>query len=253
MVLVSNSNIASNSVTTYPPASTIFDMSNPTRGPRSTFQGSEGSGFTHSSFSSSSPDLARVFVQLNNGIKIIVPIPQTSAVQDLHAEALKRAARLGVTRTLENTLLQTTGESPVVLFGEDSLIEVLDLTENNTLFLRSVDTTTASSIDTNQEADFQDLGAGFPPSSSGPSAIFDHVPESKSKHRRVSKIYVRWITLEAALENSRLRKIPIDNVPFPCDTTFSDFHQIAVERTLWVLLSKLMHYASEIEPFLARV
>ncbi|PMD22611.1 hypothetical protein NA56DRAFT_644802 [Hyaloscypha hepaticicola] len=205
-------------------------MSNPNRDPRSGSQGSEGSVFAHSSFSSSSPDLARVFVQLNNGMKIIVPIPQTSVVQVLHAEALKRAARVGVTGTLENTLLQTTGKSPVVLFGEDSLIEVLDLTEDNTLFLRSVDTTTASLIDTHQEADSPDLGAGSPPSGPGPSALFDHVPEPQLKHRRVPKIYVRWITLEAALEHSRLRRIPVDNVPISCDTTFSEFHRIAVER-----------------------
>lgn len=117
--------------------------------PRS--QASEGSSFTHISFSSANPDLARVFVQFSNGMKTVIPVPHTSTVQDLHAEALQRAARVGLAGTLDNTLLQTTGENRVILYGEDSLIGILDLTKNNTFCLQSRDTTSSSFANTNYD------------------------------------------------------------------------------------------------------
>ncbi|KAF8860928.1 hypothetical protein BDZ45DRAFT_740806 [Acephala macrosclerotiorum] len=110
---------------------------------------SEGSGATHASLSSSNPDLARVFVQISNGMKIVVPVPQNSTVHGLHAQALRRAARLGVNGTLDNTLLQTTGTNSVILFGEDSLIDILDLTEDSTFSLESLDNSAAHFGDAN--------------------------------------------------------------------------------------------------------
>jgi hypothetical protein len=199
---------------------------------RSVSGASEGSSATRTSFSSSNPDLARVFVRLTNGMKIVVPIPQSSTVHGLHAQALQRAAKLGVNGTLDNTVLQTTGKNPVVLFGEDSLIEVLDLTEDSTFSLGSLDSPTASLINTNSEVTPPKLGAGLPPSHSGPSALHDRV---SPLHQTDSKVYIRWITLEAALENSQLRNIPVDNASISCDTTLSEFHRIAVERQCGII------------------
>jgi uncharacterized protein YegL len=188
---------------------------------------SEGNAATHTFLSSSNPDLARVFVRLSNGMKIVVPVPQSSTVHGLHAQALLRAARFGVNGTLDNTLLQTIGKSPTVLFGEDSLIEVLDLTEDNTFFLGPLDSPTAPAIHIEREVLASNLGGRLPQSPSGPSVLHNQTPP---RHQADSKVYVRWITLETALENSRLRKIPVDNTPIACNTTLSEFHRIAVER-----------------------
>jgi uncharacterized protein YegL len=188
---------------------------------------SEGSAGTHTSSSSSNPDLARVFVQLVNGMKIVVPVPQSSTVHGLHAQALHRAARLGVNATLDNSLLQTIGRNPVVLFGEDSLIEVLDLTEDNTFSLGSLDNPTTTAVDTDRELRATNLCATLPQPRSGRLGLRDRI---SSRHQRDDLVYVRWITLEVVLNNSRLRKIPVDSIPIARDTTLTEFHRIAVER-----------------------
>lgn len=187
-----------------------------------TFTGSVG---THSSVSSSNPDLARVFVQLNNGSKIVVPVAQNSNVHGLHVQALRRATRLGVSGTLDDTVLQTIGNNPVVLFGEDPLIDVLDLTEDSTFSLASLDNVTIPAPNRDTANPQRDSAS----TSSQPALSTKQGAESLS-NKHESKIYVRWVTLEAAMENSRLRRIPFDRASIPSNTTLSAFHQIAVER-----------------------
>jgi len=77
----------------------------------------------------------RVFVRLTNGSRIIVPVAVGASVAQLHQEALRKATRIGVLGTVETTVLRTTGPDPTIIFGEDSLEDVLDVTEDQTFFL----------------------------------------------------------------------------------------------------------------------
>ncbi|KAL5320182.1 hypothetical protein ACEPPN_010983 [Leptodophora sp. 'Broadleaf-Isolate-01'] len=185
---------------------------------------------TSSSSSTTNPDLARVFVKLANGTKIVVPVPQNSSVHELHVRTLQRAARLGVHATLETTVLKTLGNSPVVLFGEDGLTEVLDLTEDNTFALGSLEDHSAAAQPTPSDIGGT-VSRGPTPSVSPPRSGLPTLHEAGSVSQpKDPNVYVRWITLEAALENSRLKKIPVDKVSIPSDTTLKDFHLIAMER-----------------------
>lgn len=83
----------------------------------------------------------RIYVLLANGTRILVPIIPTATIDDLHAEVLRRAARLGETGSIQDTVLETTGHNASVLFGEDLLTDVLDTTENFTFLLTSLDLT----------------------------------------------------------------------------------------------------------------
>lgn len=182
-----------------------------------------GSVDTHTSYTSSNPDLARVFVRLPDGTKIVVPVPQNASVDELHRRALQRAARIG---TFNDTVLETTGHDPIVIFGEDAVVDVLDLTEDSTFSMRSFESTTTSNIGTvgGNQAQGSDLGLQQLPSTYSPP------PSVSRPYPQDSNVYIRWITLEAAMSNSRLRRIPVDNDPFPCGTTLSDLQAIAQER-----------------------
>lgn len=184
-----------------------------------------GSVDTHSSLMSSNSDLARVFVRLPDGTKIVVPVPQNASVDQLHQRALQRAARLG---RFNDTVLETIGDDPVVLFGEDAVIDVLDLTEDSTFSMRSRESTATLNISTGGGNQAQSSGLGQQQTPSGSYTL----PDISRPYPPESKVYVRWITLEAAMENSRLRRIPIDNDPFPCNTTLSDLQTIAHQRLL---------------------
>jgi hypothetical protein len=81
----------------------------------------------------------RVYVQLSNGEKLLVPLPEHAKVHDLHAAALRRAASVGFIATLGDTVVRTSGSNPATLFAEDSLQDFLDLTENNTFSLEYQD------------------------------------------------------------------------------------------------------------------
>jgi hypothetical protein len=168
---------------------------------------------------SSNPDLARVFVRLDNGSKIVVPIPQSSSVQDLHTQALRRAARLGVIGALSGTHLRTTGPDPIILFGEDPVIDVLDLTEDNTFSLGSLTSNHATASNLISTNELQAINSTAPSSALAKT----------SKLQRDAPVYIRWITLEAAMGCSRLAQISAD-MAIPYDTTLAKLHAIAVQR-----------------------
>jgi hypothetical protein len=96
------------------------------------------SGRSESVFSSS--NTLRVYVRVN-GARIVVPISHMATVDQLHAEAVRRAARLGSTVSVQNSILQTTGHNAALLFGEDLLTDILDTTENLTFLLNPLDVT----------------------------------------------------------------------------------------------------------------
>jgi len=83
-------------------------------------------------------DITRVYIHLRNGSRILVPISASAAVAQLHAEAVRRATALGMTCTTSSTILRTTGQNAVAVFGEDGLASVLSATDNDTFLLDSV-------------------------------------------------------------------------------------------------------------------
>lgn len=80
----------------------------------------------------------RVYVRLDNGVQLLIPIPRTASVDDLHNEVLRRASALGAVDTVANSVLKTTGNHASILFGEDLLTDVLDTTENATFLMTSL-------------------------------------------------------------------------------------------------------------------
>ena len=182
---------------------------------------------------SPTPDTPRIFVLLPTGTKILVPTPPQPTVSapitvhDIHETALIRAQRFGVQGTVENTVLETTGSgSPVALSGEDALLDVLDLTDDNTFSLRVVEWWDRR-VETVKAATIPDVG-----SSDLEERLNDVMIESPPPLKQTGDgpVYVRWITLEDAVEYLQLRKIPVDDCPFPEDTTLLEFYHEAVSR-----------------------
>jgi hypothetical protein len=83
----------------------------------------------------------RVYVRLASGARILIPIAQTATVDELHAEVVRRAAKLGGPVSMRNSVLETTGHNASILFGEDLLRDVMDTTENFTFSVTSLDLT----------------------------------------------------------------------------------------------------------------
>jgi hypothetical protein len=83
-------------------------------------------------------DVTQVYIHLRNGSRILVSISASAAVAQLHAEAVRRAIALGMTCTTSSTVLRTTGQNAVAVFGEDGLAGVLSATDNDTFLLDSV-------------------------------------------------------------------------------------------------------------------
>ncbi|KAK5944145.1 hypothetical protein PMZ80_003426 [Knufia obscura] len=162
---------------------------------------------------STKPDLARVFVQLENGMKYYVPVAQTSTIHDLHEKALQRAVKFGFQATVEDTFLQTVGAPAITLCGEDSLLEVLDLTEASTFNLCSLD-------------DDRSRSATTPNPRSNPTGT----ERAEAGNTEKNGIYVRWITLEDAIFHTRLSAIQADDSVVPGNITLHQFYNIAVAR-----------------------
>lgn len=175
------------------------------------------------------PDSTRVFVQLSSSTRILVPVPEQSTVRDLHQKTLQRAAGFAVRGTLDDTVLETTGSTrpPVALYGEDLVLDILDLTEDNTFSLRTI----------NLEQEGREAAAA-PGPSTGPgiaSSVGKATPPPPVEDERMTDdddglVYVRWVTVNAAVENSRLSSIPVDDAAFPPETILADFYRIAKER-----------------------
>lgn len=88
------------------------------------------SGFSELSMESRK---AKFHVSLQNGRKIAVPISRTATVTELHVEAVRRASRAGIICNVDETLLEEDGRT--ILFGDDLLEDLFDLTQRNTLHL----------------------------------------------------------------------------------------------------------------------
>lgn len=76
---------------------------------------------------------AKFHVCLENGRKIAVPVSVTATVTELHVEAVRRASKAGVLCNVDETLLEEDGGT--ILFGDDLLEDLFDLTQRNTLHL----------------------------------------------------------------------------------------------------------------------
>lgn len=172
-----------------------------------------------SAVSAPGPDLARVFVRLSDGSKIVVPIAQNSTVDDLYVQTLDRAHNLGMTCDASNTILETTGTHAITLSGEDQVADILDLTEDNTFRLESRGHRSINDRAVTESHDHVDA--------------ITPVPRASLPGRNDKKVYVRWITIEMAVNSwnsSRLRKIPTDRSSIPSDTTLHDLRHIALRR-----------------------
>ena len=83
----------------------------------------------------------RVYITLGNGERLLVPVPQRATVQDLQFAALRRAARLGITATLADTVLRTVGPHAAVIDGDDLVQDFIDLTQDSTFSLEVLNQT----------------------------------------------------------------------------------------------------------------
>jgi hypothetical protein len=91
--------------------------------------------FTKASSAAPSTSVIRLFVVLITGTVFIVPISSSATVEQLHAEAVRRAAALKVACTTANTTLRASNHDGPILFGEDRLMDVLDVVPNHEFFL----------------------------------------------------------------------------------------------------------------------
>ncbi|KAF8533503.1 hypothetical protein BDD12DRAFT_898766, partial [Trichophaea hybrida] len=157
-----------------------------------------------------------------NGQKFVVPIPATSTVEDLHAEAVRRAAQLNVHCTTTGTVLRSTGHGGAIFFGEDLLMDILDMTNDGTFLLDafasphippSITSGTVSSL-----------------SASTISTVLSSSVSFASETMKIYHIYIRWVTPERALGSSRLSRIDVDTLPIRSDTSLSSFQKLAFDR-----------------------
>ncbi|CAG8978849.1 hypothetical protein HYALB_00008504 [Hymenoscyphus albidus] len=157
-----------------------------------------------SSLSSTNPDSLHVFVLLPNGRKLVISLSRNATIHDLQVETLRRGEKYGVTATLSETTLESTGFDKITFYdGEDLVADILDLTEGSTFTLEILTPQDTISVppSLDQAVPIQDKG-----------------------------IFVRWITLELAITNCSLSNIPIDGTPFLIDTTLNDFYRHALSR-----------------------
>ena len=89
---------------------------------------------------------ARVTVVLSTGAKVIIPIDPLCTNSELHAEAIRRAKGLNVPCNFENTVLCIGSHGGAIVFGEDLVLEVSDLAEDNTFYLSPADQCIGSTV-----------------------------------------------------------------------------------------------------------
>jgi hypothetical protein len=89
---------------------------------------------------------ARVTVVLSTGAKVIIPIEPLCTNSELHAEAIRRARQLKLPCNFDNTVLCIGSHGGAIAFGEDLVLEVSDLAEDNTFYLSSTDECTGSTV-----------------------------------------------------------------------------------------------------------
>ena len=94
-------------------------------------------GPTYSTTSSLGTKPLCVSVTLSNGARILVPINENFTVVQLVAEAARRATAMNLLYDATEATLRSQDGS--ILFGEDSLKDILDLTETPQLLLGPAD------------------------------------------------------------------------------------------------------------------
>jgi len=97
---------------------------------------------SYSISSSSGVGLIRTSVILTGGPRLVIPISGDATVGQLVAESNRRAVALNLPRSENDTVLSLPDGS--ILFGEDSLADVMDTSDDPTFFLGSVESLTMS-------------------------------------------------------------------------------------------------------------
>ena len=92
--------------------------------------------------SSSAIGLIRTNVVLSSGARLVVPVSADATVGQLVAESTRRAVALNISQSENDTVLYLSDGS--ILFTEDSLADVIDTSNNPTLFLGSMESLTSS-------------------------------------------------------------------------------------------------------------
>jgi hypothetical protein len=87
------------------------------------------------SISSLVGDNIRVVVVLESGAQVIVPISNAATCEQLCLEAVRRAVALNLPCNAGNSTLRVGGYNGPIIFGEDRVLDVLDLTQNHTFYL----------------------------------------------------------------------------------------------------------------------
>lgn len=117
------------------------------------------------------PDQLRTFINLTNGMKMLVIISQNATIYDLSIQSIRQAVQYGIHWRLDDTFIQTVGGQPIVFDRQHSVLDVLDLTRENTFSL-------CSSKQGSSSTSFQ-------------ASIYSLDPKGL--------VFVRWITLQDAL------------------------------------------------------
>ncbi|MCJ1478391.1 hypothetical protein MMC13_007071 [Lambiella insularis] len=143
----------------------------------------------------------RVHVHLCNGMRMIVPINVEVTVAQLIAETTRRVVAMNIPQNNHNNVLRLDDGS--ILFAEDKLADLLDLTQDHTFFL-------------------------------GPMEESLKMPMISSREQSTSTddswIYVRWITAGRALDHTTLDSIPPDGAPLHSSTTIRELRELAFNR-----------------------
>ncbi|KAJ2905988.1 uncharacterized protein MKZ38_003471 [Zalerion maritima] len=151
-----------------------------------------------------------LLVEVPGGERLVVPLSNTSRVQDLHSEALRRAGRRGFTGTLSTTAIRTTGAQTAILDHEDFVSDVIEATQDNTFSLVEAPT----------------IASPFSSVSSATYVPFDSATLADCRHT----VFVRWITTTDAMSFGQLSMVPTDAEGFSSRTTLDTLRQQAVLR-----------------------
>jgi len=192
---------------------------------------------SYSISSSSGIGLIRTHVILSNGARLVVPISGDATVGQLAAESTRRAVALNIPQSENDTVLYLSDGS--ILFGEDSLADVMDTSDDPTFFLGSMESLTSSSTALSRSAvslawiknrtnsgSLMDLSQVVSPSVISSIALF----KRRSGASESSKIYVRWITAGRALEHRSLKSLPAERTAVPTSTTVAELKEITFKR-----------------------
>jgi hypothetical protein len=78
-----------------------------------------------------------ISVALPGGTAVIIPIDVSSTIEQVRVEAVRRGTAAGFHLPSDSILRTARGDDGAILLGEDRIVDVLILVENNTLWLDS--------------------------------------------------------------------------------------------------------------------